>query len=544
MPFEFTPVKADPFLKELGIHRDDYQYDFVEISRELVELRRKKFNNKIYELIRAFAPVDLFFLLYFVLDFKEINDPFVLARVYDVQEKNDMVIDLWSRGHFKSSIKTYAYPIWRVLQNQEKRIGIFSNTRNLAIGHMRRIKSTLEHNVLLQRAFPDIFFERPQSKAEKWSEEVGLYVKRKRVYQEATFEAWGLVDFLPTGKHFTDLIYDDIVDSRNVSTQAQTEKATYFFGQSLNLVAQKYSMSISGTRYSLKDTYAEIMKNPKWEVRLFPAEVDEEGKGKRGGYPVMMSREDLDDKFASMGPYIYSSQMLQNPVAEAMQKFNRKWLQFYPFEKKKPVLFYYLIVDPASKKKKESDYTVMMVIGTDGRRNYWLIDMVRDKLNLGERWEKLSKLVKDWGVFDAGYEEYGMQSDIEFMERMMQETSQYFNIIPLGGKVSKEDRIKKLIPDFQRGRWMIPDAIYYERKEDGRIETVELVKSFIEEYENWVPGKAGGHDDMLDCMARIYESKLNVIFPNEISPHEEAVYQHDPLNLSKKTGNGSWMSSG
>ena len=261
MPFEFNPVNCDAELKELGIHSDRYRYDFQAISRDLIALRKKRNADKIYELVRSLASEDLFFLLYFVLDFKEVNDPFVLARIYEIQDDNDMTLDLWPRGHFKSSLKTYAYPIFKVLKNPEARIGIFSNTRALAIGHMRRIKSTLEHNELLKRAYPDIFFDKPQSQAGKWSEEVGLYVKRKKVYQEGTIEAWGLVDFLPTGKHFTELIYDDVVDSRNVNTQAQIDKATYYFQQSLNLVSRNALKSISGTRYSLKDTYSEIMKN-------------------------------------------------------------------------------------------------------------------------------------------------------------------------------------------------------------------------------------------------------------------------------------------
>jgi len=202
-------------------------------------------------------------------------------------------------------------------------------------------------------------------------------------------------------------------------------------------------------------------------------------------------------------------------------------------------MYYYLLVDPAAKKKKESDYTVMCVIGTDALRNYWLIDMVRDKLNLGERWESLKRLVLSWGLNDIGYEQYGAMSDVEFMNRMMQETGCYFRITELGGQVSKDDRIKKLVPDFQRGRWILPDSLVY-RNVKGEFK--DLMVDFQEEYESWVPGRNVGHDDMLDCLARIYESKMNVIFPTEIKPLENLVIDRDPLNIKSPKYQGTWMS--
>jgi hypothetical protein len=182
-----------------------------------------------------------------------------------------------------------------------------------------------------------------------------------------------------------------------------------------------------------------------------------------------------------------------------------------------------------------------MVVGTDGNRNYWLLDMVRDKLDLGERWDKLSGLVKSWGCTDVGYEQYGAQADVEFMRRQMDEKGIYFNIIELGGKTAKDDRIKKLVPDFQRGRWRLPDSIVY-KPVDG--ENRDIMIDFINEYENWVPGKNVEHDDMLDCMARIYESKMNVIFPNEIPHEEDRRPTRDPLGLLDSRKTGSWMSVG
>lgn len=537
MPFEFKPCKADPQLKKLGIHRDSYKYDFVKISADLIAHRDKGEWSKVYDIVAAIAPHDLFFLLYFVLDIPDVNDPFVLARIHDVEKNSDMTLDLWPRGHFKSTIITFGLPIQNILKNPSERQCIFSMTRALAIGHLRRIKNTLESNELLINSFPNIFYANPNH-SPKWSEEVGLIVKRKRIYTEASFEGWGL-DNLPTGKHFTKIYFDDILDARNVNTPAQIEKTTYNLGLAMQLVHKKYTMCAAGTFYSLKDTYHSMIKSKLWKSRIYPAEVDETGGWKFDGIPVMMTPEELKKRRSDL--YVYFCQMLLHPVPQSDQKFNRSWIKFYTSQTKRPPMNMYILVDSAKKTDKKHDYTVMMVIGVDALRNYWILDIVRDKIDVYGRWEKLSWLVKHWGVTEVGYEQYAAMVDTEVMNRCMLETGIFFTITELGGQVSKDDRIKKLVPDYHRGRWIIPDCLSY-RSADG--ETRDLIVDYIEEFENWVPGRNVGHDDMLDCQARIYESKMNVVFPTEIQNTVEKLPERDPLNLRTHKVGGTWMAAG
>ncbi len=412
---EFIPVKADPVLKSLGIHDDEYLYDYVTICDDLNALIRGGNELEYLRIVRALVKDDLFFLCYFVLELP-VNHPFLLARIKDVQKLNTMTIDLWAREHWKSTILSCALPIFELIHNPNERIAIISHTRAMAKSHMRRIKTILENNQVLLKAFPEIFYQKPTSQAPKWSEDEGIYVKRRNEFNEASVEAWGIIENMPTGKHFSILVYDDLVDMNAVSTSDQIEKVNERFKMSLNLGARHGKRRIIGTRYSLKDPYAEIMKNHRYTIRTYPAEVDEEGKKKKGGFPVFLGREELDEKLLAFGEYVYSSQMLQHPVAESLQQFQRGWLRFY---RKTPYMYYYIVVDAASKKRKKSDYTVIAVIGTDSLRNYYLVDMVRDKLNLGERWEKLKQKVLEWGVSVVGYEEYAAMSDIEYMEQMM-----------------------------------------------------------------------------------------------------------------------------
>ena len=190
MPLSFNPVKADESLRKLGIHADerDYRLDYPALADEIRNLAELGLSDELHRLMRKFAKDDLFFLGYFILDLP-INHPFLIARCNEVHEDAHFTLDLWSREHFKSSIITFMKTIHDLIINPEERIGIFSFNRALAKGHMRRIKTALEQNMKLKRLFPEIFYMNPSAQAPKWSEDEGIYVKRKKVYNEASVEA-------------------------------------------------------------------------------------------------------------------------------------------------------------------------------------------------------------------------------------------------------------------------------------------------------------------------------------------------------------------
>ena len=528
----FEPAKADPELKKLGIHSDEYRHDYVQLSLDLQEFIRTGNDGAYYEIIHHMCKVDLFFLCYFVLDLP-VNHPFLLARIYEAQDLHHFTVDLWSREHFKSSILSYGLTIWQLIQNPEERICIFSHTRVMAKSHLRRIKQTLEMNTDLHQAFPDIFYSNPAKESPKWSEDEGIYVKRKKNFAEASIEAQGLIDSSPIGKHYSVAIYDDLITERSVSNAEMVRKVTEAFKLSLNLGTRNGTRRIIGTKYSRKDPYSEIVKSKKWKQRTYPAEVDEEGNRMRGGRPVYLTTEELDEKFDTQGEYIYSAQMLQDPVAASLQGFKEYWLKYW--QKERPYMNYYCLVDPATTKKKDSDYTVMAVIGTDNLRNYWLVDMVRDKLNLGERWQKLRDLVLTWGFHDVGYEQTGLLSDIEYMNQMMEEEGTYFNIIELPARGAKTDRIKRLVPLFQTGRFIIPRTLLYE---DITGETHDLTEAFVSD--EFLAFPYSKHDDMLDAISRICDAAMGVTFPTRSSYEKTTWVGNDPLD-QRATPVGSWM---
>ncbi len=510
----FTPVDGTKY-------SFDYQRITSEINR-LVDSEPKKF----LQFMRFWCREDLFFLLYFILKVP-VNHPWLVERIKEVQGCNDRTLDLWSREHYKSTIITYGLNIQEILRNPDTSIGIFSHTRTIARSFLRRIKLTFETNDLLKALFPDILYEKPETQSPKWSEDEGILVKRSTVLQEMTVESWGLVDGMPTSKHFQILNYDDVVTRESVNTPDQLRKIDDCFKLSLNLGTQDGKKRVIGTIYHFNDQYIKMQQQvdidgkQMWKVRKHPC-YDETGK------PVLLTEAQLEEKKIDQGPYVFATQMLLNPVADTLQEFKPEWLQYWQ-TLPEPIHLYGLC-DPANSKKKGSDYTVIAVVGLDALGGYYLVDAVRGRMNLRERWMALKETIMMYPkIKKVGYEKYAMQADREYFHQMMRAEGFNFIIEDLGGQLAKKERIRRLVPIFASDRFYLPYSLH----SDG----VDLTKVFVEEEYNLFPYCP--HDDFLDAVSRICDESFAATRPVSFPDMEEKRERY-----SKKSGQrrGTWMS--
>lgn len=472
-------------------------------------------------LMREACLRDLWVLLRYGLGRKDAHCQWVYDRCQEVQAAPDGCLDLWAREHYKSTIITFALNIQDILKSGgEVTIGIFSHTRPIAKAFLRQIKQELERNERLKRWFPDVLWADPAKESPKWSEDEGIVVKRKGNPKEATVEAWGLVDGQPTSKHFDILDYDDIVVESSVGTPEMIKKTTDALSNSYNLGKRGGKRRFVGTRYHFNDTYREIMRRGTAKPRLYPATVD----GKVDGTPVFLTREELADKRRDQGPYVFGCQMLQDPTADDKQGFKSDWLKYAAVTSRGHNLA--ILVDPASRKtstsqkKATNDYTAIWVLGFGPDRKVYVHDMVRDRLSLTERAERLIQLHRYWSakgpVQAVGWEEYGMQADIEHIRTVMEDENYRFDITPLGGRLGKNDRIRRLIPWFEQGRIYLPPSlvkINYEGK------SVDLIQAF--KNEEYLAFPVAAHDDMLDALARFLDEILPISFPLSLPDEDD-----------------------
>ena len=485
--------------------------------------------GKMASVVRDLVSSDLFYLLVRACRREDMLHPWLYARCREVEANPDGNLDLWAREHYKSTIITFGKTIQEILVNPEITIGIFSHTRPIAKAFLRQIMRELENNVTLHGAFPDVLWGKNLKEAPKWSEDEGIIVKRKTNPNEGTVEAWGVVDGQPTSKHFKGLLYDDVVVRDSVTNPEMMEKTLSQLELSYNLGSVGGWRRFVGTRWHFNDAYRTLIERGTVKERLHPGRVG----GTEDGESVYWEEKTHFEKRRDMGPYSYASQILLNPRADALQGFRREWLQYYVniTENLWKQMTRYLLVDAASAKKKDSDYTAMMVVGLAPDQNYYILDMVRDRLSLTERASRVFDLHRRWKPREVRYEKYGMMADIEHLKSRMEAENYRFKVVEVAGQTSKVDRIGRLIPIFEQEKVYLPKSLH---KTDYQKVPVDLVRSFLEE--EFVAFPVGLHDDMLDALSRIAEPDLKLIWPKE----EKVITDLPPLRYGGAQQHG-WM---
>lgn len=530
--------------------------------------------QKTKQTLRELARTDLFFLLAFILRRRDVRRAlliprraeFILSRCKEVQAAPDGFLDLWAREHYKSTIITFAKTIQDILINPEITVGIFSHTRPNAKKFLSQIAYEFETNVLLKWLFDDILFDNPSRESSRWSLDEGIIVKRKGNPKEATVSAYGLVDGMPTGAHFTHRIYDDVVVPASVTTPEQIKKTTEAWEMSDNLGSEGGVERYIGTRYTLFDTYS-VMISRGIQVRKYTATHNNRLDGK----PVLFSEKYWAHKLKTQSRKTLAAQMMQNPMADTDATFQILWLRSYDVRPR--IMNVVVLCDPSRGRHKKSDQTAMPVLGLAASGKTYLLDGYCHRMTLSQRWSSLRDLHMKWSkemgiqTIDVGYERYGAQSDDEyFQERMLAEKYPFqikelnWTLEGTAGLQGKVARVERLEPDFRNSRFFLPLTVWKEGKPhtwkvdddpesntyqtiiweefmgatknqiraletgsgdlicraikrlDNENQVYDLTERFIEEYLSF---PFGGHDDLIDATSRIDD--MDVLPPAAIS---------------------------
>lgn len=509
---------------------------------ELLKLPKASYLHACWLLART----SLYFLVRFVLSCSEWVDddgrpmmarPFALKLCNEVQADYNGVLDIAARGHFKSTIKTLALPIQVLLNAPETTIGIFSYTRALSKKFLNLIKVELEQNQFLQALSWDyargkqLFWSDPAKEAPTWSQLEGLVINRSGNSKEASVEAWGLIESMPVGRHFRLRLYDDVVVPETVNTPELVQKAVSALSMSQALGMPGGQVTYTGTFYAHSDPHCELLRqgvrlrlNPCYEIlslvrdeidgQITHLELDPER-------PVLFTRQELGDYVKGFLPKEIGTQMYCDPRAGEVTGFEEDWIQEYEESPDRIArgANVYILVDAANSKKKGSSYTAMWVVALRSDGNYYIVDGVRDRLNLDERTEALFRLHRKWQPYEVRYEKYGMMVDIPHIKSVQERESYRFRIREVGGSTSKDDRIERLVPLFAQGKFYLPIQMRKKRIDGTKYDLIREFKS--EELLRW---PACTYKDMLDSLARIAEPDLPVRFPKTAHKYDDEPY--------------------
>ena len=433
-----------------------------------------------------------------------LDHPWLFARCREIQASPNGHLDLWPRFHFKTALLTQSLLLWEFLTDPDLRHAIITyKLDTTGESFLGQIKRECEQNEKLKGNFPETFYRDPQRESPTWTSSA-LAFRRTRNPKEPSVMVFGLMNNMPTSMHFDRRTWDDIVIDKNSKTQEMIETTNEAWRNASGLAADFTLDRMNGTRWATNDTYSYVLKLGAFKLRHHDV-YDDDGK------PVLRSVEwlegdgkDLIGQRKQMGPVAFAAQIRNNPRIASEQGFDPSWLHYYDLEKAEDIAArsnIYIFVDTARVNKKHSDFTTMAVIAL-GRGvpfgNYYLLDLIRDRLSLIRTTSILFDLVEQYRPLWVFYEQFGAARDTEHIKYVMAERGTSFRIREIHEQMPKEERIVRLQGLFEAGRFFLPPKLF--RESQGK--KIDIIQEFRQaEYLNWTPIGGSEHDDMLDVLA-------------------------------------------
>lgn len=353
-----------------------------------------------------------------------------LIRWITREDKKSHQLVLLPRDHQKSAIAGY-YAAWRITKNPAIRILYVSSTSTLAVKQLKFIKDILTSD-RYRFYWPDMV-NVEEAKREKWTEtEISVdHPLRKELHiRDSTVFTGGMTTSL-TGLH-TDLnVLDDVVVFENAYTEEGRNKVASQYSLLSSIEGTDAEQLAVGTRYDPKDLYntmAEtfmdvydengelIGSTPVYEV--FEKVVEDAGDGTgqflwprqqgKNGRWFGFNVEILAKKRAQYADKTqFRAQYYNDPNDSETSAINRDTFQYYDpkhlsrFEGrwfyKGTRLNVFAAVDFAYSMSRRSDYTAIAVVGVDGNRNFYVLEIDRFKTNqVSEYFQHILRLHQKW----------------------------------------------------------------------------------------------------------------------------------------------------
>ena len=473
-----------------------------------------------------FCQQDLYFLLRYGLERNFVgNKQWWFDRCREVQKEPNGCIDLWGREHGKSLVITIAKTIQDILNDPEITIGISSHTRSMGKSFLRVIKREFEMNNKLKECFPEILFMDPEKESPKWSEDAGIIVKRKGNPPESTCEACGLVEGMPTGRHYQVRVYDDILTMESASSPEMMQKVLDAMDMSQNLGKIGGVARIIGTRYKKGDPYEEYIKRGQFKPRIKPATDN----GRVDGKPVYFTQEEWENKVTSMSTAILASQMLQNPMASDAVIFQPEWFNLWPADKPLPAFdAVFQVFDGATSAKQTADYSCLLTFGLfkaregDKRHSCMIVDCFMEQWAYPDVRDEVAKQYQNkFGALDRGVDGIIIEDKSSGSAMIPEFRRANINVISFNpGKLDKIARANLVSPLVRDGLVWLPES--RNPKFKGRPMTWLSAG-----WDQLLAFPNVAHDDFVDCVTSFLAvmDKMGYIRGKVVPPREQSYWR-------------------
>ena len=482
---------------------------------------------------------DLWFVVNFLMKIPGANHPFVVAACREVEEgPRDFTLDVWAREHFKSTIITLAETVQWALKWPDTATGIFSYARPEAKKFLGALKSLFQNEEMLKACFPDVVWRNCEKEAPLWSLDDGLILKRRTNRPEATISAFGLVEGMPTGRHFERRVYDDIVTEDMADSVDVLEKIKNKFDSSQNVGKEGGHHRVIGTYYHYSDplTYIRDKKTPEGEraytYRFKPATDDGTAMGK----PVLLSQDRLDKLKMTR---TFNCQQLLDPSPVASQALNPEYLKRVEKADVPRNAYRILLVDQAgdldSNKGGEGDAWAVGVVAVDrkkddiGQTNVYIEDLWISPSSESVAIEQIVRMYLAGGVIQkVGVEKVGTTTTHLHISSALKARGRHVKFD------EKTDAGVLLRPAGRTKRKLIESSLAWPLNNGKLHYCASIPSAYVERLKMEMSNFPYWHDDGINMLAYLYDVIKDYSFTRgEEYGEEDAIvekFEYKPLN--------------
>jgi hypothetical protein len=439
---------------------------------------------------------------------KKIVDPGLHKWLCKILEEESDKMILIPRRHAKTFwVKVRIIQL--ILKNPNNiRIALYSKTSNLVEAEMKSIVRMIQTPSLMA-LFPEEIPD-PGKNMNGWERVTAnmLTVKRagETVPQENQLEVYG-AGATVTGKHFDEHFYDDILNEDDAHSPEGNRKTIEWYGYIQGVLEPGGSETVTGTPYHYADLYAYIEQEQIYGKHIYKRPGIVNGKPIYSFYTLKM-HERLKKR---MGPYLYSCQIMVNPIPSEDQLFpppQPVW-QSPTLPGLKETYKYYITIDPAASTQKYSDETAFAVAAINSAGWVYIVEcfgvkkggeeIARLLLQLNERYKPVKI------GMEAGLQEH-LATVIRLVKSQWEMVKKKSIALPLISmpikRVNKFQRINLTLGSFVR---------------QGKIFFHPTLHRLFEQMEKINPNYEG-KDDLVDAVSMIFQLVDNFSFKSWENP--------------------------
>lgn len=435
--------------------------------------------DQVRESLRLRCRSSLYFLAKAVLGYGDLTPTFHQQACRFVQnpELKRRLLEL-PRGHLKTSLLTRSKPIWRIIQEPKpphfwgvnERMLLVMSGGEVASVQIQAIEHQFENNQLFRWLFPELI---PEDFTQTiWN------TQEMRVAGTGTSEPNVSVIGVGskvTGRHFTGIIEDDLVDETICDSLLELERRVNWHQYAFPLleVPERDWMDTVGNRWGRLDLNGWIrLHEPDCRIMSRSA-ILSDGKSL---WPDRFPPEELARLRIKLGPYKFSCQYLNSAKDSESAAFNPAWLKYYELAKDETgadvlaldtgeivpqnELRIYMVVDPAQTPGNRADRTGIVVTGIDTKGRIFILDAVAVRKDPHAALYDVVRVYERWRPAQLGVEAVVFSRLlIHPLERLGRERGHWLPVVPVKGANTagaKDARINQVVGEtFAGGRaWL------------------------------------------------------------------------------------------